>query len=251
MTTTPRLTLTARSTGDPEPGLTSMVVTHRAMRQDLARLTALLGRLAGDADPQPRRTQAVCRYTAALLAQIRIHHDNEDHIVWPLIAATARQSVDLTPLTDDREAIEAAADRARQALASFGAHPGTLAELHVSVSELRDMLDEHIADEEQQLLPAMRRYLSAEAYRWCERQAGRTASLPARRFTAPWLARYAQPGELRPLLATGGWPLRILLAATRPGYARLERRAFGTGWPPLRPHIQPIARPDRNEEEEK
>jgi iron-sulfur cluster repair protein YtfE (RIC family) len=205
-----------------------MVVTHRAMRQDLARLAAVLGQLAGDHDSQPRRTRAVCRYTAALLAQIRIHHDNEDEIVWPLIAATARQSVDLTPLTDDREAIEAAADRARHALASFSADPGAVAELHASVCELRDMVDEHVADEEQQLLPAMRRYLPAEAYRWCEQQARRTASLRARRFTAPWLARYAQPGERR-LLATDGWPQRILLAGTRSAYTRLERRAFGTG----------------------
>jgi hypothetical protein len=38
----------------------------------------------------------------------------------------------------------------------------------------------------------------------------------------------AQPDELNRLLATGGRPARIVLAATRPGYARLERRAFGT-----------------------
>jgi hypothetical protein len=35
-------------------------------------------------------------------------------------------------------------------------------------------------------------------------------------------------GEVK-LVLIGGWPARILLAATRPGYARLERRAFGAG----------------------
>ena len=93
------------------------------------------------------------------------------------------------------------------------------------------MLDEHIADQEEQILPPMRRYLPAEAYRWCEKQIQRKASRPGLRFTAPWLARYAQPDELSRRLATGGWPARILLAATRPGYAWLERRAFGASRP--------------------
>jgi hypothetical protein len=53
------------------------------------------------------------------------------------------------------------------------------------------------------------------------------AALPGLRFTAPRLARHAQPGELNRLLAAGGWPARIMLAATRPRYARLERQAFG------------------------
>ena len=133
-----------------------------------------------------------------------------------MLAATAGQAVDLTPLTDDHQAIRAAADRASQALASFRGAPGTLAELHASVSQLHDMLDEHIADEEQQILAAMRRYLPADAYRWCEQQTRRKGALPGLRFTAPWLARHAQPDELNRLLAAGGWPARIVLGRHPP-----------------------------------
>ena len=121
-----------------------------------------------------------------------------------MIAATAGQAVDLTPLTDDHQAINAAAGRVGQALACFRAEPGTRAGLHASVRQLRDMLEEHIADEEEQIFPAMRRYLPDEAYRWCEKQ----IRLPGLRFTAPWLARHARPDELNRLLATGGWPAR-------------------------------------------
>ena len=87
------------------------------------------------------------------------------------------------------------------------------AALRASISELRDMLEEHIADEQEQIFPAMRRYLPADAYQWCQKQIQRTAPLPGVRFTAPWLARHAQPDELRRLLAAGGgrpgscWPL--------------------------------------------
>jgi iron-sulfur cluster repair protein YtfE (RIC family) len=218
-----------------------MMVIHRAIRQDLRRLAASVAGIAGHGAP-PSQARAIGRYTAALLAEIVAHHENEDEVLWPVIAATAGQAVDLTPLTDDHRAIEAAVGRASQALASFRAEPGTSAELHASLTELRDMLDEHITDEEEQILPAMRRYLPAEACRWCERQIHRKASLPGLRFTAPWLARYAQPDELSRRLATGGWPVRILLAATRPGYARLERRAFGAApsMPAMRQSHVPI-----------
>ena len=232
MTITPLFAFRTRTTREPEPDLTLLVVTHRAIRQDLRRLEARLAEIAGRGAP-PSRARAIGRYTAALFAEILRHHETEDDILWPVIAATAGQAVDLTPLTDDHQAIEAAVGRASQALASFRADPGTPAELHAPVTELRDMLDEHIADEEQQILPAMRRYLPAEAYRWCEKQTQRNSSLAGLRFTAPWLARYAQPDELSRLLAAGCWPVRILLAATRPGYARLERRAFGAR--PARP----------------
>jgi hypothetical protein len=45
----------------------------------------------------------------------------------------------------------------------------------------------------------------------------------------PWLARHAADGERRPLLAADGWRAVVVLAIARPGYGRLERRAFGTG----------------------
>jgi Hemerythrin HHE cation binding domain len=203
-----------------------VAVVHRAMRQDLGRLAACLGRVA-DHGANPVQACAICRYTEALLAAVRAHHENEDDLIWPVIAATAGQAVDLTPLADDHQAIEAAVDRAGDALACFRADPGLCGELQRSVSELRDLVDEHIADKERQIVPAMLRYLSAEACRWCEKQIQRKTSLPGQRFSAPWLARYAQPDELSRLLASRGWPARIQLAAARRGYARLERRAFG------------------------
>jgi Hemerythrin HHE cation binding domain len=227
MRTTRPIALRARPPGSPEPDLTFVSVAHRAMRQDLARLAACLGQGA-DRDAKPAQARAICRYAEALLAAVCAYHGNEDDLIWPLIAATAGHAVDLTPLADDHQEIEAAAGRASDAIACFRADPGLCAELHKSVNELRDMVDEHIADKERQIVPAMLRYLSAEACRWCEKQIQRRSSRPGRRFSAPWLARYAQPDELSRLLASRGWPARIQLAASRPGYARLERRAFGT-----------------------
>ena len=192
-----------------------MRVTHRAIRQDLRRLTACLSGIAARGVPSSR-VDAICRYTAALLAGIRAHLDDEDRIVWPVIAAAAGAAVDLTPLTDDHEAIRAAASQVSRIVAAVRADPGALADLHAPIDGLRDMLDEHIEDEEAQIFPAMLRYLPADAYWWCEEQLGRTSSPSRRRFAAPWLARYAWPDEQSRLLARGaGWP--------------------GSCWPPLAP----------------
>lgn len=214
-----------------------MVVTHRAMLQDLKRLAAALDRAEEGGMPPPR-VAVICRYTTALLAAIRAHHQGEDEILWPVIAAVAGASVDLAPLADDHLAIAAAAGKVSRALPRLGREPGVPGALHARVASLHGMLGEHIADEEAQVFPAMRRYLTAGAYRWCERQIRREASLRDRMFTVPWLARYARPDERWRLLAAGSWQARMLLAAARPAYTRLERRAFGRAEPTPHRHYR-------------
>lgn len=231
MAGTQQLTLTARSPGDPVPDVGSLVLIHRAIRLDLARFAALLDSI-GDRVPRSGQLRALHRYTLALLGAILIHLDNEDSFIWPVIAATARQAVDLTPLADDHQAIRAATSRVGHALACFTARPHVhVVALRTAIADLRDLLDEHIGDEEAQLLPAMRRYLPDDAYRWCEKQILRKTALADLMFTLPWLARHARPGEPGHL-AGGGWLARIIQAVGRPGYNRLERRAFGTGREP-------------------
>jgi len=223
----PPFRLTARAPADPEADLTSLLVTHRAIGEDLSRLAARVGQIAVEGT-EP--AVAVCRYAAALFAQIHAHHQHEDRVLWPLVAASAGQCVDLAPLSDDHLVIEAGLARAGRALAACRAAPGPGATaLRASVSDLSCMLAEHIADEEAQIVPAMRRYLPAQAYRWCERRAWAGAWQTSRGFRAPWLARFAVPGELSRMLAAGGWRTRLLLAAARPRYARLEARAFPAG----------------------
>jgi Hemerythrin HHE cation binding domain len=203
-----------------------MVVIHRAMLGDLARLAAGIVS-AEETSMPPARTGAVCRYASALLAAIGAYHKGEDDILWPVITAVAGASVDLAPLVDDHLAITAAAATTRRALAGLGAEPGAAGQLGAPVAALRGIVGEHIADEEAQVFPAMRRYLTAGAYRWCQREMRRKASMSDRMFIAGWLARYARPDELSRLLTAGGWQGRVLLAAARPAYGRLEHQAFG------------------------
>jgi putative ABC transport system ATP-binding protein len=211
---------------EPEFDLAVMVVTHRAMREDLRRLTRCLGGVDGSDIPLAR-AHAMNEYASAVLAEICGYHETEERVIWPAVAAAAGQAVDLSPLQDDHHAIAAAVGRAGPVLATSGDSRTARTELHHLVSELTDMLDDHIADVEQQVFPAIRRYLPAEAYLRCERQITQAIWRRGSRFGGPWRARYAQPGELSGLLLPGGPLTRLGRSAARFEYSRLERRAFG------------------------
>lgn len=180
--------------------------------------------LGEDGGRDPRRAAALLRYTAALLAQVRAHNEGEVDFLWPVAAAAAGQAVDVAPLADDRHAVAAALVQVSQALDAVRAGHGAPADLHALLGRLRGLLDEHITDEEQQTFPAIRRYLRADTYQWCEKQMQRHSPLPARRFAPQWLARHTRPGELRRLRGTCIWPDRILLARSGRRPTRKEEK---------------------------
>lgn len=160
------LAVRARTSHAPEPDLALLVVTHQEMREDLRRLAACLGAAGARAVPRGR-ARAISRYAGAVLAAICAWHEAEESMLWPAVAASAGQAVDLCPLADDHQAIAAAAGRVSRALAGFGASRAAFAHLDDTVSELRGMLDDHIADVEQHVFPAIRRYLPVDVYRRC------------------------------------------------------------------------------------
>jgi hypothetical protein len=229
----PLLALRAREPGEPEPDLTSSVVIHRAVLQDLGRLAGRCDEIAAE-DVAPVTSRAICRYTAALLDEAQVHCESEESILWPLIAATAGHAVDLTLLAGDHPAIAVAARQARRALAvpEAEAGAGMLTGGGALASQLQRLLDEHFADEQEQVFPAARRYLPAVAYGWYEKQVQRAPGRPGLWFTAPWLARYARPDELSRLAAARGWRAWPVPAAGL-AYARLDRRVFDSR-PPVR-----------------
>ncbi len=209
-----------------EPDLAVMVVTHRALREDPRRLAACLGQV-DSRHLTSARARATSRYARAVLAEISAWHETEEGVIWPSVAATAGQAIDLSPLADDHRAIAAVVRLAQQALGGPGQPGGAFADLRCLVGELGGMLDDQLADVEQQVFPAIRRYLPAEVYRRCERQIQQAIWGRGSRFSGPWRARYAQPRELSRLLPAAGPLARLERSVARFEYFRLERRVFG------------------------
>ena len=219
-------TVTPRRAGDPRPDTLGMRLSHRAMIKDAHRLTALLQALAA-APAEPARASAVARYVTDYCDSIHHHHSAEDDILWPVLAASAGAHVDLAELSDDHAALDPLLDRIRAGATAFAARPAdedAATALAVDLAELRDLLDEHIADEEASVLPAIEEHVSVKDWAAVEGEIRKRARLA---FEAPRVVAVVTPAEQAALVREGGLVLRLLLAVLVPPFRRRERRVFG------------------------
>ena len=93
-TTTPAVT--PRRDGEPEVDLTGYRLVHRAMLADTRAVADLADRVAGGSVVlTAARATALREYVGELCHEIHTHHDSEDRIIWPVIAASAGAAVDL------------------------------------------------------------------------------------------------------------------------------------------------------------
>jgi iron-sulfur cluster repair protein YtfE (RIC family) len=207
-----------RRPGDPEADLTTFRILHRAMRGEVRRLAALTAE-QGERPFPPEREAALQRLLGPLTAEIHSHHAKEDEVLWPVVAASAGAAIDLRPLSEEHAENDPCHDQIRAARGRERAE---------ALASLRDLLDEHITEEEKVLFPVLLRYVSAEDFTACEKQFQKSASFSHLRFLLPFIADYAAPEELESTLKTGGPPMRILLWLFRPGYRRLQRAVYGS-----------------------
>ena len=146
-----------------------------------------------------------------------------------MIENRAGDHLDLTDLTEDHSALDPKLDRLRTAAADLVAHPtseeaaGTLA---LQLAQLRDLLVEHIEEEERDVFPVILRHLSVDDWKTVE--AGIRKHGVNLAFEAPRIADNLDDQELRRLKAEAGLPIRIILRLVTPGYRRLERATFST-----------------------
>ncbi|MDX6743511.1 hemerythrin domain-containing protein [Actinocorallia sp. A-T 12471] len=208
----------ARRVGGGEPDLTIFTTIHRGMRAEVRRLADLTA-AQGDAPFPPEREAALRRHLDSLLHEIHAHHASEDEIVWPVIVAAAGAAIDLAPLTDDHGAIDPCLDRVRAARGTARAK---------ALADLRDLLDEHITEEEATVFPIVRRYLTAEQWAACEARIRKGAKPSHLRWLVPFIAASCEPADRARLLADAGAPMRLVLRLFGPSYARLLRAVYGS-----------------------
>ncbi|WP_432968167.1 hemerythrin domain-containing protein [Dactylosporangium sp. CA-233914] len=211
-----------------EPNLLGITINHRSMRGDTRRFAEVTRAIADGSVPgTPGRAKAIQRYLTSLCDGIHHHHQAEDDVLWPILHATAGAEVDLAELTDDHAQLDPILDRIRAESAALAATPGdraAAANLSDTLATLRDLLDEHIDDEERTVFPVIRRYVSGEQWQHVEeavRKGGRMS------FELPRIERYATAEELDELYRMAGPVLRLMLATVRPGFLRRERLIFG------------------------
>jgi iron-sulfur cluster repair protein YtfE (RIC family) len=210
------------------PDLLGITINHRSMRGDARRFADVTRAIAdGRLEGTPARARAIHRYLTSLCAGIHHHHQAEDDILWPVLHAAAGAEIDLAELTDDHRQLDPLLDRVRSQSAALAATPGdrtAAAALADTLTTLRDLLDEHIEDEERTVFPVILRYVTGEQWRRVEDAVRKGGTMG---FELPRIERYATPDELRALYRTAGPVLRLIVAAVRPGFLRRERAIFG------------------------
>ena len=176
--------------GEPEVDLSGYLAVHRALLTDLAEACAAVDRVAGAGGSRAAaQASALTTYVRELCTVTRDHLDWEDRLVWPLVAASAGPAVDLSDLADDHAELAPLLARALATSAALADDPGDAgraAALAGALGELRELLAEHVADEERAVLPAIRQYVRTGDYRRVQRAAFAAGS-PEHRA---WLDRH-------------------------------------------------------------
>ena len=227
----------ARNPRNPGGELTDtseMFLPHSVFRREFS-LAAKAVRRVPVGDRQ--RAEYAAGHLGFLVDSLTHHHQNEDDLLWPRLHERAPKEVE--PIVDlmegQHEHIHEVLVRAQHQLDSWKTDPseanrealaGTLEEAYAA-------LDEHLAAEEQQILPIAARHVSAEE--WEEMGKRGMASIPKdKQLLALGSMRYSAPRELfdERVASDLPWLLRpFLLRAADRTFRKAALQLHGTATP--------------------
>lgn len=220
-----------RRAGDPQVDLRLYSTAHLSMKHGSREVAALAEKLRRGADRLTvKRAKALETYVRIFTEDIRLHHHNEDEVGFPIIVASAGTAVDISPLNSDHDQLDPildALDAASHTLCSAPADTAALATLADQSVRLRDLLEEHIAEEERDLFPAILEYVSVVDFKRWEGIA--VASTPKNHlwFLIPWAVAAIPPEDIAATFRLTPPPFRIIYRLFKGKYARLHRTIFG------------------------
>ncbi|WP_336027181.1 hemerythrin domain-containing protein [Geodermatophilus sp. FMUSA9-8] len=220
--------VTPRRPGDPEADVARLALAHRALC-DGVRLLAGAAALAEEEPLPPPRRRALAAVGRVVLREVRAHTEREDAVLWPVLAACAgAHAADLEPLVEDHTVLRELLDRAGSALAASAA--GGSGQAAAVLGELAVALDEHVAEEEREVFPLLRRCVSARDLARYEAVCVRGPGLRHAAAVLPWLAGACRDdAERAGLRAVTPVPLRLLGRLTGPGWRRRTALLAGPG----------------------
>ena len=217
-----------RRPGDPEADLRLYHLIHVAMSETLVDLADVAERMKRAGHVEPGQAAAFRTYVRYVVDEIERHHQGEDRVGWPIIVASAGDAVDLAPLTGDHEELDPLLHHVRALTGSLVSELGAaqvVADLAVALRDVRDLLVEHIDEEEREVFPIIRSYVSPADHQAWETEMKKDLPVGQLWFVVSWFAASAEPGERADLLKQAGLPFRVVHALSKNRYERLHGRA--------------------------
>jgi hemerythrin-like domain-containing protein len=210
-----------------------MLVLHAALLREFRLAPAAVGRVKpGDR----KHAQDVDDYLALICEMLHEHHVGEDTILWPPLRA--RVSADDHRLLDKAEAqhedINAALGRVNDARRRWSDRPDQDhgSALTNELQTLYALVNEHLADEERDIVPLAAAYLSESEWRAINNEGPKVLS-PKTLLICAGMCCYGTNRELVALvLQVLPPPVRLVVPViARRKYARLALRVHGTRRP--------------------
>lgn len=192
-----------------------MVVVHRVFRREFRMAPALVRAVApGDT----ARAEILADHLGNVAHGLHHHHTGEDELLWPLMLARVSMRAELiNRMEAQHERLHAPLARIEELLPRWRtrALAADRDELADVLAEASAALDEHLADEEREILPLVEEYITpAEWHALGER--GKT-SLPKGKMALVFLGAIleeATPAEKKRFLADLPAPARLLWRLT-------------------------------------
>lgn len=159
MTTLPR-----DSAHAARPDTYDMIVVHRVFRREFALLPDLIRDVAPGDRSRSRTLAGHYRLVAAVLEH---HHTGEDELIWPKLLERVELRADLVHrMEEQHRALHDLLESVEALIGSWEAAADERAgrQLAAVLQQLADAANEHLRDEEREMLPLIEEHLSVEEW---------------------------------------------------------------------------------------
>jgi iron-sulfur cluster repair protein YtfE (RIC family) len=210
-----------------------MIEVHRVIRREFGLTPALVrATAAGDL----ARATTVAGHLGLMSQLLAIHHGEEDRQLWPKLAGRVPDQIGpvVALMEHQHEQIHRASESAAALLPTWRVTAAAAAGARLAevLDGLCTILDEHLAAEEQQILPLAARHLTEKE--WARLGAEGFAQVPKNKLplVVGMLMYQGDPEVIGSMLAHAPAPARLVLPVLGPrAYARYARRVHLTATP--------------------
>ena len=187
-----------------------MPIIHRIFRRQFAEVRALLQEApAADAT----RVGAVADHLGFLLDGLHMHHTTEDDLIWPRLLDRAGLDAPLVErMEEQHQQIDASVSEMRAATLAWRSDPtpATSSELADCIGEFLVVLEGHLDEEEQVVVPLIDRHLTGAEWRDVGKR-GFEKFTPAQRWIATGqMVEVATPQEAAMMFGQLPPPVKVL-----------------------------------------
>jgi hemerythrin-like domain-containing protein len=147
-----------------KPETHEMVVIHRVFRREFHLLPDLIAQVAvGNTE----RAGVLAEHLTDIVSSLHHHHEGEDDLLWPPLLAKATLQTELVHrMESQHQALSTALEQVEKLTPAWAAtaNQADRDELAQAVRDASVILDQHMAEEETEILPLVEEHLTGEEW---------------------------------------------------------------------------------------